>query len=59
MSKKIVVWDLFGGGNNSIYKSLDKEKYNIYIYFWYNTTNKRESLWFRFIIRFNSFYSLY
>ncbi|QIW62351.1 hypothetical protein [Mycoplasmopsis gallinacea] len=31
MKQKLIVWDLFGGGNNSVYKSLiDSDKYEIH-----------------------------
>lgn len=32
MSRKIVVWDLFGGSQNSVYNALDKDKYKVYTF---------------------------
>lgn len=31
MNKKIV-WDLFGGGQNSVYNALDKNEYDVYTF---------------------------
>ena len=30
--KKLIVWDLFGGGQNSVYNALDKEQYDVYTF---------------------------
>ena len=30
--KKIIVWDLFGGGQNSVYHALDHDKYDVYTF---------------------------
>lgn len=30
--RKLIVWDLFGGGQNSVYNALDKEQYDVYTF---------------------------